>query len=84
MPEDGVDLLVRQGIPEGGHHAVEGPHRPSFMDHGVPVGIGFAGREFAVRKVRKLEGKTAFFERPSPSVRSVAGRAGLFIESGPV
>ena len=84
MAEDGIDLFVRQGIPEGRHHAVEGPHRPAFMDHGVPVGIGFAGSEFTVRKVRKLQDKTAFLERPSPSIRSMTGRAGLFIEFGPV
>ena len=54
------------------------------MNHGIPVGVGFSGRELAVRKVRKFQFEANFFDRAPSSVRTMTGAAGLFIEGSAV
>ncbi len=80
--EDALDLVAGQGVAEGGHHAVERPHRAALVDDGVPVGVGLARGELAVGELGHRGREGELLLRAAASVGAVAAGAGAGVELG--
>ena len=66
----------RQRVAERRHVAIEAADRAAFVHDGLPVGIGFAGRERAVGEIGQRRVEADGRDRRALAIRTVAGHAG--------
>ena len=79
--DDGLQLLNGEGFAERGHGLVESPNRTTLVGHGNPIAVWLARRKTTIGEIRhgNLEGHGAGGR--ALAIRSVASRAGGFIQS---